>query len=199
MDIDLQRIQIKILSNAPGGLDLNPFIEIFGRWRGEKSHPAQWVDLADYAHVPRGPGIVLVGFNANFSFDMTADSNGAGESPGTLYFAKKGLLGSYSERILSAMKTCLTLSQRLVAEREFPPAVVLQPGSLEIRFPDRLLTPNSPSVHERLRPALEESLTRLYGAGSYALNAHSNSSEAPSYSVRAESAGSLDDLLRRLG
>ncbi|MBI4460417.1 MAG: hypothetical protein HY648_10215, partial [Acidobacteria bacterium] len=66
---NLQRIQIKILSGAPAGLSLDPFIEIFGRWRKE-SHPAEWVDLADYAHVPRGPGIVLIGQRCNFSVDM---------------------------------------------------------------------------------------------------------------------------------
>jgi hypothetical protein len=197
--MDLQRIQVKIHSNAPATLDLNPFIEIFGRWRGDKNHPAGWVDLADYAHVPRGPGIVLVGFNANFAFDMTADSNGTGEAPGTLYFAKKGLSGSDAERVNAAMKSCLDLSKRLIAEREFPKGVQLRTDALEIRFPDRLVTPNTAAVQQVLRPAVEQALNKLFGAGAYQISAHGGANVAPGYSVRAKQADAIDALARRLG
>src|SRR5262249_37485037 len=74
--LDLQKIAVKILSNAPATVSLDPFIAIFGRWRTETDHPAQWLDLADYAHMPRGPGIVLVGRNANFSFDLGSAAPG---------------------------------------------------------------------------------------------------------------------------
>src|SRR5437867_11410961 len=115
--MDLQRIHIKILTDAPPTLNLSPFIEIFSRWRANQSYSAGWVDLADYAHVPRGPGIVLAGQRANFSFDM------ADPAAGFLYFARKGLIGSHAERITAALGSCLDLSQRLLAEREFPTGV----------------------------------------------------------------------------
>jgi hypothetical protein len=197
--MDLQRIQVKLLSNAPASLDLNPFIEIFGRWRADRNHPAGWVDLADYAHVPRGPGIVLVGFNANFSFDMTADSNGTGETPGILYFTKKGLSGSHLERIAASLRSCLDLSKRLVAEREFPKNIQLRANELEIRFPDRLLTPNTAAIHKELRPPVERALDGLFGSGGYALTLHQNEDEAPGYSVRAHNPSTLESLSERLG
>ena len=78
--MDLQKVSLKILSDAPVTLDLDPFLQIFARWRVQ-----DWVDLADYAHMTRGPGIVLIGHRANFSFDMGTSA------PGVLYLSKKDL------------------------------------------------------------------------------------------------------------
>jgi hypothetical protein len=188
---DLQRIHIKILSNAPPTLKLEPFIEIFGRWRGEKNHPAEWVDLADYAHVPRGPGIVLVGQRANLAFDM------ADPAPGILYASKKGLTGSHLERLSAAMKSCLELTKRLIAEPEFPKGVALRTDALELRFADRLVTPNTPATDEELRPVVRQAMDRLFGENGYQLAAQSDSQEAYGFSVRAKKAEPLDALLKR--
>ena len=142
---DLQRIQIKIASDLRAGLRLDPFVTIFGRWRNEQ-HPADWVDLADYAHLPRGPGIVLVGQRCSVAFDL------ADPGPGILYTARKGLTGSHAERLCSAFAWCLDLSKRLSTEPEFPQDVRLRTGMLELRFNDRLETPDTPETDAELRP-----------------------------------------------
>ena len=188
---NLQRIQIKIASDAPAGLKLEPFIEIFSRWRKEP-HPAAWVDLADYAHLPRGPGIILVGQRCNLSFDM------AEPGPGILYSAKKGLAGSHAGRIGSALRGCLEFSKRLIGEPEFPPGVRLQTDSLEIRFHDRLETPPTTSTHEELRPVVEQVLNSLYGEGEYELRPQTNPKECFGFSVRANKAEPLDALFERV-
>ena len=197
--IDVQRIHIKILTDAPANLNLNPFLDIFGRWRGEKDHPAGWVDLADYAHVPRGMGIVLVGFQANFAFDMTDDEGRS--APGILYAAKKGLAGTYVERIASVLKSCLELSQRLIAEKEFPPGVHLRTDALEIRFADRLVTPNTKETYEELCPAVLKVLDRLFGtstSGCYNLVPGSDLAQVLGCSVRAKKSEPLETLQKRL-
>ncbi|MBI4479978.1 MAG: hypothetical protein HY651_08140 [Acidobacteria bacterium] len=192
MITDLQRIHIKFLTDAPPTLPLGPFIEIFGRWRADKNHPAGWVDLADYAHVPRGMGIVLVGFQANFAFDMSAPA------PGLLYAAKKGLSGTHRDRITAAIKSCLELSERLVAEKEFPQAVHLRTEALEIHFPDRLATPNTKETDAEFRPAVETVIGKLYGTGGATLTPQKDAGQAYGFSIRAKNAEPLDALLRRL-
>lgn len=192
MITDLQRIQIKILTNAPHGLKLDSFIEIFGRWRAEKHHPAGWVDLADYAHVPRGPGIVLIGQRCNFSFDM------ADPAPGLLYFAKKGLAGSPSARVVAAIQSCLELSKRLIAEPEFPAGVELRTDAFELSFPDRLETPNTPATEEELRPAVRHALDALCGANGYELTPQADPKQSYGFSIRAKKAEPLGALLERL-
>ena len=197
--IDLQRIHVKILTDAPAKLDLSPFLNIFGRWRADKKHPAGWVDLADYAHVPRGMGIVLVGFNANFAFDM-ADDDGR-SAPGILYAAKKGLTGAPAERIASVLKSCFELSRLLIAEREFPKSVQLRTDALEIRFADRLVTPNTKAMYEELCPSVVQVLDQLYGAsssGGYQLIPHSDLMQVLGCSVKARKPEPLETLQERL-
>ena len=190
--MDLQRIHIKILTDAPASLNLSPLVEIFSRWRTDKNHPAGWVDMADYAHVPRGPGIVLAGLRANFSFDM------ADPAPGILYVARRGLPGSPAERVAAALKAALELSKRLVAEKEVPPGVHLRTEAFELSFPDRLETPPTLATHQELRPAVEQALNRLFGAGAYELALTADSAESLRYSIRAHQAAPLDALLQRL-
>jgi len=185
---DLQRIQIKIAADAPAGLSLDPFLLIFGRWRKEK-HPADWVDLADYAHLPRGPGIVLVGQRCNVAFDL------ADPGPGILYTAKKGLAGSHAERLGAAFEWCLDLSKRLTGEPEFPKDVRLRTGSLELRFNDRLETPATPETDAELRPAVEQVLNKLFGPGGYALRRLADNA-IYGFIVQARKVESLDALLR---
>ena len=190
--MNLQRIQIKIASDAPPSLRLDPFLEIFGRWRKEKAHPAEWVDLADYAHMPRGAGIVLVGQRCNFSFDMALPG------PGVLYIAKKGLSGTSEERITSAFQWCLDLSKRLVAEKEFPQGVQLRWNSLQIRFNDRLETPNNASTDDELRPAIRQAMDRLFGPQGYELVPPSDPRQCYGFSVTAKRAEPLAVLLERV-
>jgi hypothetical protein len=187
---DLQRIQIKIAADAPSGLRLDPFLEIFARWRKE-THPAEWVDLADYAHLPRGPGIVLAGQRCNIAFDL------ADPGPGILYTAKKGLSGSHTERLSAAMQWCLEFSKRLIAEPEFPKDVRLRTDSLELRFNDRLETPNTPETAAELRPAVEQVLNALYGPGGYDLRPYGNQADFCGFTVRAKKAEPLDALIAR--
>jgi hypothetical protein len=192
-----------MLSDAPATLDLSPFLDIFGRWRHEKDHAAGWVDLADYAHVPRGAGIVLVGFNANFAFDMTDD--GGRSSPGILYAAKRSLTGSYAERLSTVLKSCFELTRRLMAEKEFPRAVRLRSDALEIRFADRLVTPNTKEMYEELCPAVLQVLDRLYGptsTGCYQVTPYSDPDSDPAEvlgcSVKAQKAEPLETLVQCL-
>ncbi len=189
---NLQRIQIKIGTEAPRKINLDPFLEIFGRWRTEKEHPAEWVDLADYAHMSRGPGVMLIGHRCNISFDLT------NPGPGVLYSARKGLNGSHAERIASAFQWCLELTKRLMAEKEFPASVRLRPEAIEIRFNDRLETPNETSTDEELRGPLLQVLDALFGPNAYEMIPQSDPKESYGFSIKANKAESLDLLLKRM-
>jgi hypothetical protein len=189
---DLQRIQIKIAADSPTGLSLDPLIEIFGRWRKEK-HPADWVDFADYAHLPRGPGVVLVGHRCSVAFDL------ADPGPGILYTARRGLAGSHAERLTAAFAWCLEFAKRLVAEPEFPKDIRLKTESLELRFNDRLETPNTTETHAELRPAVEQVLNSVFSAGGYDLQRIKGSDNVYGFSVRAKKAEPVDALLGRIG
>jgi len=190
--IDVQRVAVKVFTNAPPDLQLDPFLRIFGRWRAEKDHPGAWLDLADYAHLPRGPGILLIGKGCNFSFDL------AGAAPGVLYVSKKGLAGPLDERLGSVFRVCFDLARRLAAEPEFPAGVQLDTGSLELVFNDRLETPHQAATDRLLRPAVSATLDRLLGRGGYCLTVEPDAGRRYGFSIRAVTAAPVEVLLGRL-
>ena len=174
---NLQRIQIKIMADG-AGTDLEPFLAIFGRWRHEKDHPAEWVDVADYAHMANGPGVMLIGHRCSVSLDLT------NPGPGILYTARKGLNGTHAERIASAFGSCLELAKRLAEENEFPKPLHLRTDSFDIRFTDRMETPNDAATDAELRGPLTQVLDALLGAGGYQLAAHGEPGEIGRASCR---------------
>jgi hypothetical protein len=190
--MDLQRVSLKILSNAPATLNLDPFLAIFGRWRADASHPAQWVDLADYAHMPRGPGIVLIGHRCNFSFDLGT------AAPGILYLSKKDLTGTLPDRLRSVFCDAFTLALSLLQEKDFPENVQLRTGALELAFNDRLETPHADRTDEELRPAVVTVLDGLFGAGGYHLRPEPDRGRRYGFGIEVPSAPGLEVLLERL-
>jgi hypothetical protein len=190
---DIQKIRVKILTDAPPTLNLDPFLSIFGRWRTETEHPAQWVDLADYAHMSRGPGIVLIGHQCNFSFDL------GGTSPGILYVSKRGLDGPAEDRLRRVLCNALDLSRRLLAEPEFPPEVRIHSGSLELKFNDRLETPNTDETDRLLRPVVLAVLNRLWPCCGYELLPARDPASLYGFSVRSAQNEPLEQLAARLG
>lgn len=190
--LPLQKIGVKILADAPAALRLDPILAIFGRWRADTSYPAEWVDLADYAHMAGGAGIVLVGKAANFSFDM------GGAGPGILYVTKKGLHGALEDRLCTALRNGFELTAALVAEPEFPLDVHLRSGSLDLSFNDRLETPNVESTDRLLRPVVARVLDGLLGPDAYELKRQPDPGKLYGFSIHAPSAPDLAVLLARL-
>jgi hypothetical protein len=190
--MEFQKVALKILSDAPATLNLDPFLAIFGRWRKDASHPAQWVDLADYAHMPRGPGVVLIGHRCNFSFDMGT------AAPGVLYVSKKGLDGGPVDRLRVVFRDCLHLTRSLLAESEFPQRVRLQTGSLELAFNDRLQTPNDDETDRQLRPAVEFVLDHLFGPGACRITREPDPGRRYGFRIEVPSPPPLDVLAARV-
>ena len=44
-------------------------IPVFHRWIREQAMPELLIDVADYSHVPAGPGVMVIGHEANYSVD----------------------------------------------------------------------------------------------------------------------------------
>lgn len=191
MEEDLQRIHLKILVDAPAGLSLDPFLAIFGRWRHDKNHPAEWVDLADYAHMAKGPGVMLGGKQCNFC--VSTDDPGLG----LLYAGKKDFEGPVENRVLEAFRRCIRLSQALAAEPQFPPEMTLNTQSWELFINDRLQFPNTDATDRLLRTPIQAALDELFGAGDYAMTRDTDNKRRYAFSIRAEKPETLNTLLGR--
>lgn len=192
MDKDLQRIDLKVMARAPEPPPLDPILTVFDRWRREEDAPSDWVDLADYAHMPQGPGVMMAGKREHF----VVDTNEPGL--GVMVQTRKDLDGAVEERFLEAFRRHLTLAVRLVGEPEWPQAIQVESGKWLVAVNDRLHFPNDDETDADLKTGLVAALDRLFGEGAYTLSRDDNPRRRYGYVVEASSAPDLGELLQRL-
>jgi hypothetical protein len=85
---ELQRLGIKLFGADGAAVAAREVVPIFHRWIQTSAVADQMlIDVADYSHVPDGPGIVLVAHEGNFSLDF------AHGSVGLTYFSQAAVAG----------------------------------------------------------------------------------------------------------
>jgi hypothetical protein len=143
---------------------LTAALAVFHRWIRESACEELLIDVADYRHVPAGPGVILVGHEANYSLD-----NG-GNRLGLLYNRKAPLEASAEENIAQAVRAALAACRRLEEEPEFEGRLRFGPADeIEITINDRALAPNTDETFASLKPAIESALRAAYGAVEFGL------------------------------
>ncbi|MDA0204848.1 MAG: hypothetical protein O3A53_09070 [Acidobacteria bacterium] len=186
---DLQRIDWKVLVDTPEKYSADPILTVFERWRQEKDAPSDWVDLADYAHMQRGPRVMMAGKREHFSLDTNVPG------VGLLLQTRKGLEGSVEERFVEAMKRHLALAVRLTGEEEWPLDLQPQGDKWIVAINDRLGFPNDAATEAALKSGLTAALDRIFGAGGYTMTRDEDPLRRYGYSVEAKTARTLAEIL----
>ena len=100
------------------------------------------IDVADYLHVHHGPGIMLIGHEADYSLD-----NRAGRL-GLLYNRKEQMEGTTQEKLAQAVRAALTAAQMLEKEN----GLKFNGQEVQVIINDRLLVPNTAETFAALEP-----------------------------------------------
>lgn len=160
----MEHVNIKIFATGDSSnVRFADAIPVFHRWIQSRDLPELLIDVADYSHVPAGPGVLLVGHEANYALDNERNR------PGLLY-SRKAADGATAEKSLQrAYDSALSASRRLEAEPEFQGKLKFDTGELEITLSDRGLYPNTEEGWKSVEPAVTAFLDGLYGAGAYNL------------------------------
>lgn len=174
MDPILERVDVKLLLDAPAQPNLDPFLVIFDRWRQQQEAPSDWVDLADYAHMALGPGILIAGKRDTYSVNLNPPG------PGLLTSVRRGLSGGLADRFREAFRRARELNAALLGEPEFPSSMRPIRGAWEVFVNDRLGFPNTDVSDRLVRPALEAAL----GAATQSLARHADPRARLGYSIR---------------
>src|SRR5271156_2593553 len=74
--VKLQHVNVKLMLKDQAGVDLEPLIPIFHSWISGRVFETMLLDVADYRHVPGGPGLVLSGHKGDYSVDNTGNRLG---------------------------------------------------------------------------------------------------------------------------
>jgi hypothetical protein len=173
--IELQHINVKLLlsddKDAPA-LDLDPIIPVFHSWIQQQVADELLLDVADYRHVQAGPGIILIGHEADYSLD-NADNR-----LGLRYNRKAILEGKNQDRLAQTTRAALTASQRLEQDTRLNGRLNFNGQDIEIFINDRLLAPNTAATREVLRPEFKTFAEKLFAGSEYSLAFGGDSSSA---------------------
>jgi len=151
------------------------------------------LDVADYRHVPEGPGVVLIGHEGNYSVDNTDDRLGV------RYNRKAALDGSNQDRLKQAARAALTACQRLEAESRLGGKLRFDGQEMEIFINDRLLAPNNEATREAFKSDFATFLQQLFRGGKFTTSFSSDTRRLLGVSVKTAEPVRLADLLANLG
>jgi hypothetical protein len=146
----VQHVNLKIFVESAADVDLADSIAVFHRWIRESVCPEMLIDVADYRHVFGGPGILLIGHEANYSLDNRDNRLGL------LYNRKTVLEGALQSRLEQAHGAALDACARLESDAAFHGKLRFNRNAMEVSVNDRLLAPNTAETFDALRPALEK-------------------------------------------
>ena len=152
----LQKIAIKL--HARAGTEFAPaeLIPLLHGWIQKRSVEGTLIDVADYSHVPDGPGLMLIAHEGVYSFEA-----GSG-APGLVYSNRRGLEdGDLGSRVKSSMRLALAACEQYGRDAEAPDGGGL---SRLVLGADRQRSPARPCDRPDLRPTracCEQGLRRV--------------------------------------
>jgi hypothetical protein len=190
--MDLHKLGIKFFAVDGDRIDILKLIPLYHRWIQQHSLEDLLIDVADYSHVPAGPGVMLIAHEGNYALDET------GHERGVVYYSKRDLTDELPERLAQVARKALKAAELLSGDPELEGALKVPGNSLQVFANDRLAAPNTDAAYAELKPALEKFLDRLYGGARYTVARDVDPKERLSVRVRADGEVPLQTLLARL-
>jgi hypothetical protein len=136
-----KRIALKLFATRPVPRDeLHRFIGVFHGFIQEAAVPGLLIDVADYAHVPDGPGVMLIGHDVDYGIDLTRGRTGL------LAVRKRAGDEGLAALFRDALGKLRAAARALEGDEHA--AIQFDTRELEIAFPDRLAAPNNAAAFE---------------------------------------------------
>lgn len=186
--MNVQHLNVKFYLENPETVNLAEYAAVFNSWIQAQRLEELLIDVADYLHVHHGPGIMLIGHEADYSLDHRAGRLGL------LYNRKAQWEGTAQEKLAQAVRAALTGAQ--ILEKENGLKFIGSEAQLIVN--DRLLVPNTSEMFEALEPDLNVFFDRLYAGATYVLTQNADSRERFTVNVKTESSFDVDTLLKNI-
>jgi len=186
--MNVQHINIKFFIENAEAVNLADYAAIFNSWIQRHALDELLIDVADYLHVHHGPGIMLIGHEADYSLDQRAGRLGL------LYNRKAQLEGTTQEKLAQAVSATLRAAQLLEKEN----GLRFNASEAQVIVNDRLLVPNITETFESLEPDLGAFFDRLYNDADYALTHHADPRERFTVNIKTAVQFDVETLLKNL-
>jgi hypothetical protein len=186
--MNLQHINIKFYLENPETVNLADYGAVFNSWIQGQRLDELLVDVADYLHVHHGPGIMLIGHEADYSLDQRAGRLGL------LYNRKEQLDGTNLQKLVQAAHAALTATQILEQEN----GLKFIGSEVQVIVNDRLLVPNTADSFEALASDLQSFFTALYDGAGCELEHLANPRERFTVNVKTGTSFAVETLLKNI-
>jgi len=187
----LQHVNVKVHARV-AALDLAPAIDVFHRWIQNEYGDHLLFDVADYRHVPAGPGVILVAHEAIYGLDES------GHQLGLHYNRRTEEQGEPQRVISAALQQALAACVQLEAEPEFEGTLAFNGGVVEVSVNDRSVAANDDAAAARMLAELSPVLQRAFGDG-YQVDRLGERRDRLGFVSRAAQELSASVVLQRLG
>lgn len=149
-------------------VELHPCIGLFHRFIQEAVLPGLLIDVADYTHVPEGPGVLLIGHDVDYGLDLGGGRAG-------LLTTRKRLDGA---SLTDALGDTLQRGLRAIdaIESDGSTGLRFDPRAVVIQVIDRLAAPNDEGAYAALTDEVAPVLAALYGEKVEMARAHAEDS-----------------------
>jgi hypothetical protein len=186
-------LAVKLYAEEPVEPRLRDFVPIFHGWiQDDRLGDELPIDVADYAHVHHGPGVLLICHATQYGLD-------AGEGrPGLLYRRTRAAEGDGDARtrLRAAFRAALRACRLLEEEPSLRGRLRFRTDEALFRIQNRLLAPNTAQAFEAVRGELELFLAELYrGAGRITTEHVGGPGDPLSIRISVEAAPDLATLL----
>jgi hypothetical protein len=186
--VELQHIKVKLLVKDSASVDWAAVVPLFHGWIQGQIFEELLLDVADYSHVPDGPGIMLIGHEADYALDNTDGRLGVS------YKRKAPLPGSNRDRLEQGVRASMKAFERLAQDLKLD----FNGRDVEIVINDRLLAPNTAETRNAVEPELKSLFTGLFAEADYSLAYQSEPRRLFGVTASATREFSLDELLQNL-
>ena len=198
--IELEHINVKVLLEGGSDLDaglLDAIIPIFHGWIQSQvfqngDFPELLIDVADYRHVHHGPGVVLIGHEADYSIDNTDGRLGL------RYNRKAQLEGTREQKLIQAARATLTAAKYLQEDTRLNGKLYFNGHDVEVVVNDRLVAPTNEDTRQALDPEIRRFAGRLFDASEYSLQYESDPRRLFGVALHSVRKFSVDELLQNL-
>jgi hypothetical protein len=184
--MNIQHINIKFYIENPESVNLGDYSAVFNTWIQNHALEELLIDVADYLHVHNGPGLMLIGHEADYSLD-----NRAGRL-GLLYNRKEQLEGTAQEKLAQAARAVLTAAQLLEKEN----GLQFNTQEVQVIINDRLLAPNTTETFASLESDLRAFFDKLYNGTKYTITHNTDPRERFTVDVKAVTRFDVETLLK---
>lgn len=190
--LELQHINVKLLLDDAQDIEPEVIIPVFHRWIQGQVCEELLLDVANYAHVPNGPGVVLIGHEADYGLDNTDGRLGI------RYNRKAVLPGDNQDKLRQSLTAALLAAQRLQEDNSLNGKFHFNGRDIEIAVNDRLLAPNDDATRQTLEPEIRGALSDLFAGEDFELSFESDRRKLFGARVTALRAFAVAELLQNL-